>query len=116
MERTCRAGHGQLKIVRIIAILIKETVLFIIDERRIRIGKEGITIKESDNSVMILSVIPPTKPAVNPANTPITVEAKATLMPIIKEFRIDSARSRNVSWPKLVVPKKCSREGLRFLG
>jgi hypothetical protein len=38
------------------------------------------------------------------------------MMPIVNEFLTDSDRRRNVSCPKLVVPRKCSSEGDRFLG
>jgi hypothetical protein len=45
-----------------------------------------------------------------------TVAKNATIIPIVNEFLIDSERRRNVSCPRLVVPRKCSVDGGRFLG
>jgi hypothetical protein len=83
-------------------------------ESKISIGRVGITIKESVRSVIKRSTIPPRKPARRPTKIPMTEDRVATIIPMINEFLMDSVKTWNISWPRELVPIKCSAEGFKF--
>ena len=114
IERIWRAGQGQLKSIKIMLIRSKEARPCSSDDIKMRIGKEGTTMKTSAKRVMTRSGMPPRKPAPNPAKTPISVAKKATNKPMKSEFCVAYDKSQKVSCPKLVVPSRCSALGGRL--
>ncbi len=116
IERTCRAGQGQLNTTSTPPIRNREAVPFVKLPSRMRMGRDGMTMKVSASSIITRSARPPCRPAARPTSTPMAVASTATNRPMRKEFWIELHSSQKMSWPKLLVPRKCSMLGFRLLG
>ena len=80
------------------------------------IGMMGSVIRESLNTIVILSVSPPLNPVMSPTMTAMIREKKAVIIPKRREFLTAKVSLQKISCPIEFVPSMCSKDGGRSLG
>ena len=78
---------------------------------RIRIIIAGTASKTSAIRIRIMSVRPPSHPAIRPMSTPSTNAISPLVKPKVTVFRMAKSSSEKMSCPPSLIPRKCLVEG-----